>query len=413
MNKAESRTFFFKGTISEPQFPEKKIYADQYDSIQRAVDACSKAGGGTVVVAAGQWNTGPIRLYSNIRLYFEAGAAVTFSSRREDYLPVVFTRWEGTECYNYRPLIYGKDCENIAVCGEGKLYGSGRDWWEWKKQQKAGSNALYDAAAAGVPVEQRVYGTEEAALRPSFLQLINCRQVLIDGITLIDGPQWTLHPVYCQDVIIRNVHVHTEGHNTDGLNPDSCKNVVIEDSDFYTGDDCIAINAGLNEDGWRVGRRCENIEIRRCKMTGGHGGVVVGSAISGGVRDVYAHDCEIRDTMQGLRMKSMRGRGGTVENVRFENIRICNVSHEAVQINMFYEFSTVMPKTDTPSVFRNISFSNVRGAGARVGVMLKGLPEQKLQGIVLEDMELTAQESMICADVSGLRMERVTIHPLA
>lgn len=403
------KTEFFMGDIQEPQFPDREISADNYGSIQQAVDACASAGGGTVIVDEGQWESGPIRMHSNICLCFKRGAVVKFSSRKSDYLPAVFTRWEGMECYNYSPLIYADNCENIAICGEGKLYGNGEAWWEWKKLQEAGSNDLYNAAAAGLPVEQRVYGTEEAALRPSFLQLINCRQVLIEGITLIDGPQWTIHPVYCQDVVIRHVRVNTAGPNTDGLNPDSCKNVVIEDSDFCTGDDCIAINSGLNEDGWRVGKGCENIEIRRCRMTGGHGGVVVGSAISGGVRNVYAHDCDISGTMQGLRMKSMRGRGGVVENVRFENIRVDEVSNEALQINMFYEFSTVMPKTKTPSVFRNISFTNVRGSGARVGVMLKGLPEQKLEDIMLQNIELTAQDAMISSDVSGLVMERVVL----
>lgn len=413
MKEKVSKTRFFMGEIEEPEIPDKKVDAGSYESIQQAVDACVAAGGGTVVVGAGEWKTGPIRLYSNIRLYLEKGAQVRFDSEREAYLPVVFTRWEGTECYNYRPLIYAKDCSNIAVCGEGTLYGSGQAWWEWKKKQAAGSQALYDAAAAGVLAERRIFGTSKAALRPSFLQLVDCRQALIEGITLKDGPQWTLHPVYCQELIIRNVKIRTEGPNTDGLNPDSCKNVVIEDCSFCTGDDCIAVNAGLNEDGWRVGRRCENIEIRRCRMTGGHGGVAVGSAVSGGIRNLYVHDCDISGTMQGLRLKSMRGRGGFVEQVRFENIRIRDVSHEAVQINMFYEFSTVMPKTDAPSAFRDISFVNVRGTGAETGVMLQGLPERKLQGITLQDVELTAREAMRCSDVCGLRMERVVIHPMS
>lgn len=411
MSRESKKTEFFMGTIDEPQVPDQNFYADQYESIQQAVEACAAAGGGTVTVPSGKWQTGPVRLQSNIRLYFEAGAEVSFSSRREDYLPVVFTRWEGTECYNYCPLIYAYDCENIVICGEGRLLGNGTDWWEWKQLQDSGANALYDAAVDGVPVKKRIYGTEEMALRPSFLQLVGCRRILIEGITLIDGPQWTLHPVYCEDVVIRNVHIHTEGPNTDGLNPDSCRNVVIEDSDFYTGDDCIAINAGLNEDGWRVGRPCENIEIRRCRMTGGHGGVVIGSAISGSVHHVYAHDCDISGTMQGLRLKSMRGRGGLVEDIRFENIRIKDVSDEALQINMFYEFSTVMPKTDRPSVFRRISFSNIQASGARVGLMLKGLPEQKLQDITLREVAIAAKESLVCTDVNGLNMERVVLQP--
>ena len=188
MSGKNNRTDFFMGTIDEPLIPERNFYADQYGSIQQAVEVCAAAGGGTVTVPSGKWHTGSIRLQSNIRLYFEAGAEVSFSSRREDYLPVVFTRWEGTECYNYCPLIYAYDCENIAICGEGRLFGSGPDWWEWKQLQDGGANALYDAAVSGVPVRDRIFGTEEMALRPSFLQMVNCRRVLIEGITLIDGP---------------------------------------------------------------------------------------------------------------------------------------------------------------------------------------------------------------------------------
>lgn len=409
MNDNPYNTPYSMAVIPEPQFPDIQIDSSAFPSIQAAVDHCSLMGGGTVVVPEGEWASAGIHLRSNIHLHLNKGAVISFSTRPEDYLPVVFTRWEGTECYNYSPFIYAENCHNIAVTGEGLLHGNGKSWWSWKTLQQEAADQLCYSEANSIPVKDRIYGTQEAALRPSFLQLINCTDILIQGITMIDGPQWTLHPVYCENVIIRSVHIHTTGPNTDGLNPDSCKNVLIEDSDFYTGDDCIAINAGINEDGWRVNRPCENIVIRRCTMTGGHGGLVIGSAVSGGVKNVYAHDCNISGTMQGIRLKSMRGRGGVVENILFENITVNNVTNEAIQINMFYEFSTVIPKNNTPSEFKNITLRNVTGTSDQTGIVLKGLPEMKLNNIFLENINLNARNSMVCSDVDGLEMKQVKI----
>lgn len=399
--------------IPEPVLPRAVFSAAEYPTIQQAIDACVKAGGGTVEIPAGEWHTGPLRLNNRVRLLVQYHATVIFSDEPSDYLPVVLTRWEGTECYNYTPLIYAVDASDVAVCGSGTLVGSGARWWGWKQKQGLGANSLYDAAAAEIPVEERVYGTAEAALRPSFIQFLRCTRVLVEGITLLDGPQWTLHPVYCSDVIIRSVKVRTTGPNTDGLNPDSCRGVLVEDSTFSTGDDCVAINSGLNEDGWRVAVPCENIVIRRCQMTAGHGGIVIGSAISGGARNICAYDCSITGTMQGLRLKSMRGRGGIVENVWFRNIEIGTVSHEAIQVNMFYEFSTVMPKTRTPSRFRKLHFSDVHCSKAKTGISLRGLPEQNLQRITLQDITVDqAEQAMLCTDVSSLTVERVKLHPV-
>lgn len=313
------------------------------------------------------------------------------------------------ECYNYSPLIYAQNQSGISITGKAKLIGSGEKWWHWKQLQQNAANELCYAESNHIPVEERVYGTVEAALRPSFLQLINCKDILIDGITLLDGPQWTIHPVYCENVIIRNVNITTKGPNTDGLNPDSCRNVLIENCSFSTGDDCIAINAGMNEDGWRVNRPCENIIIRNCTMTGGHGAVVVGSAVSGSIRNLYAHDCKIENTMQGIRLKSMRGRGGIVENLTFENFKIDNVTNEAIQMNMFYEYSTVIPKSNVPSKFRNIIIRNVQGTDNHTAIMLRGLPEMKLKNITLENISLGAEASLSCADVEGLYLKEVSL----
>ena len=223
-------------------------------AFRRAIETCHNAGGGIVRVPAGAWLTGPIHLRSHVNLRLEQGALVRFSTRPADYLPPVLTRWEGVECYNYSPLIYAHDCEDVAVTGAGILDGQGQAWWHWKELQQTAAKTLYDAQFQGIPVERRVYGTEEAALRPQFLQSMRCRGVLVEGVTFVNGPMWTIHPVYCENVIVRGVVVHTEGPNTDGLNPDSCRNVLVEGCTFATGDDCIAVNSGMNEDGWRVGR---------------------------------------------------------------------------------------------------------------------------------------------------------------
>ncbi|MDF2923477.1 MAG: hypothetical protein K0R57_2391 [Paenibacillaceae bacterium] len=403
-----------------PQFPDRVCAIQDFallelagnadkDIIQRAVDACAGLGGGTVVVPEGNWISGPIHLRSHICLALEQGAVITFSDNFADYLPVVFTRWEGMECYNYSPLIYARDCENIAVTGQGTLIGSGEAWWHWKKLQQEAANKLCYAESLGIPVEDRIYGTEEAALRPSFIQPVNCKNVWIEGISIKDGPQWTVHPVYCENVLIQNIRIVSCGPNTDGLNPDSCKNVLIENSYFETGDDCIAINSGMNEDGWRVNKPCENIVIRNCVMREGHGGLVIGSGMSGGVRNVYAYDCKIGGGDRGIRLKSMRGRGGYVENVWFENIEIDDVREEAVQINMFYGYSTVVPKTQTPSVFDNIHVKEIAGKGAKIAVEIRGLPEHRLKTICLENIALSAETALVCTDVEVMDIKNVHI----
>ncbi len=403
MNQKIYNSFVNIYYVSEFEVGEKEI-------IQTAINACAENGGGMVVVPKGKWTSGAIHLKSNIHLHLEDGAVIVFSDRFEDYLPVVFTRWEGVECYNYSPLIYANGCENIAVTGNGTLIGNGQAWWHWKKglQQKA-ARELYSAQSNGLEVGERVYGTETAALRPSFIQPINCKNVLLEGFTIKDGPMWTIHPVYCENVIVRNVDVLTTGPNTDGLNPDSCRNVLIENCTFETGDDCLAINSGMNEDGWRVNRPCENIEIRNCRMTGGHGGVVIGSAMSGGVKNIYFHDCEISGTMQGIRMKSMRGRGGYVKDVRFENIEVNGITNQAVQINMFYEFTTVEPDSDTPPEFCDITIKNVHGADNKTGILVRGLPESPVRNITLEDIALSAEEGFVCSDAEGMKMKNVVI----
>lgn len=342
----------------------------------------------TVVLPKGEYESGPIELKSRMTLEIPKGCIIHFSTKFEDYLPVKFTRWEGVECYNYAPFLYARDCEDITICGEGVLDGQGQAWWHWKKLQREAAQELIDAQSKQIPVEKRVYGTEKAALRPSFLQLIGCKNVKLLDFTIQNGPQWTIHPVYCRDVYAKGLKIWTDGPNTDGLNPDSCQNVLIENCEFSTGDDCIAINSGLNEDGWRVGAPCQNVEIRNCIFHRGHAAVAIGSGMSGGVEKVYVHDCAVENTERGIRIKSMRGRGGYVKNIVFENIKIEETAREPIQISMNYGSSTAVPASDKPPVFSDIRLSGICCKKAGAGIDLCSLPESPMKNLILEKIEI-------------------------
>jgi polygalacturonase len=220
---------------------------------------------------------------------------------------------------------------------------------------------------------------------------------------------WTIHPVYSSNLTVRGVTVETNGPNNDGCNPDSCSGVLIEHCRFSTGDDCIAINSGMNEDGRRVGRPCENIVIRHCHFARGHGGVVIGSGMSGGVRNVYAHDCDCRGTDIGVRLKSRRGRGGWVENVTVERLDMSNVRFEPIRINMYYTASSSEPLTDEPPAFRRIRIRDIRCRGAEHALLLRGLPEVRLSDVTLGNIDIHATHGAIIEDVEGLHLEDVRV----
>lgn len=370
-----------KNVICEYQKDAPKV-------IQEAIDRCPS--GGRVVVPAGEWTSGPLTLKSDLTLELEEGCVISFSECMEDYLPPVFTRWEGVECYNYKPFIYAKDCENITITGKGTFQGNGAAWWHWKKLQQEAANQLCGAQSRNIPPEERVFGTREAALRPSFLQLISCKNVELEQFRIEDGPQWTIHPVYCEHVHVKDVTVKTQGPNTDGLNPDSCTDVLIEHCTFQTGDDCIAINSGMNEDGWRVNRPCRHVEVRDCLFLGGHAAVAIGSGMSGGVEDIYVHNCRMQETERGIRLKSMRGRGGYIRDVRFSDIEMQDIQKEAIQVSMNYESSTVVPLSDKAPEFSDICFEHIKGIGAGTALLLGGLPESQLE-VTVEDVHIEAK----------------------
>ena len=372
-----------------------------------AIAACAKAGGGTVLVPAGIWLTGPIHLKSNIRLHLDDKAEVLFSQRFEDYLPVVLIQRGGVRCYNYSPLIYAIDCTNVAITGGGTLNGQGQRWWPWVNKQP-GMTHLFKAPAKAIPVEKRVYGTVEDGVRPPFIQTYRCKNVLLEGFTIKDGPSWTIHPVYCENVICRELRIVTHGvPNGDGIDPDSCKNMLIEHCYLKTGDDCIILKAGRNEDAWAVGIPCENIVVRHCRMDGGHCGVGVGSEMSADVRNVFVHDCEFHGVDRGIRIKSKPGRGGIVENVWVRDVTMDNVRAAAIQLTMQYATSattdTALPK------FRNMHFENITCESAKYALEIRGLPTRPIERVTIKNLVVNTQYGVFCADARDISIARLTL----
>ena len=381
---------------------------DNTKAFSNAIAACADAGGGRVLVPAGKWFTGPIHLKSNIDLHLAAGSEIIFSDRFEDYLPVVFVRVGGIELFNYSPLIYARDCENVAVTGPGKLNGNADAWWEWKGRE---TNKSFEMGAAGVSVKNRVFGTPQAAIRPSFLCLMNCRNILLEGFTIGSGPNWTIHPVYCENVIIRRVNVLTDGPNNDGIDPDSCRNVLIEHCVFDTGDDCVVLKSGYNEDGWRVGRPTENVVMRHCFSKRGHGGLVIGSEMSGDVRNVYMHDCTFEGTDRAVRIKSKRGRGGIVENVWVRDIKLKDMQREAVIMNMVYGSDRNELSNEKPPIFRNIDIRNLTCEGAPTAILMRALEDAPIENVRFENIMISSEQGLICENVRDITFDIVSIRP--
>jgi len=414
------------GRFVRPQFPDRTFDIRTYgardggqtkntQAFREAIEACSSAGGGTVEVPGGAWLTGPIHLKSNVNLHLNEGAELHFSDDPQDYLPVVFTRWAGLELYNYSPLIYARDCVNIAVTGPGKLFGHGPQWWKWKEVQEKTARRVYeDQVLRDVPPERRIYGTPAAGLRPQFISPINCRHVLLEGFSVASpGPFWTFDIVYCDNVIVRGLQLRTTGGpNTDGINIDSSRNVLIEYCHIDAGDDAIALKSGINEDGWRVGRPTENVVIRHITALRCHGGIVIGSETSGGIRNVFAHDCDFTGADRGIRLKSNASRGGVVEKLWFRDIRMKNVGREAICINTDYGAFMASQGGKAYPVFRDIVIEDVTCNGAQAAADMRGTRHEPVRNITLTDVSISATRGMHFEWLRGLNLRNVKVTPL-
>ncbi|MEF3085686.1 glycoside hydrolase family 28 protein [Bacillus altitudinis] len=394
--------------IKAPKFPDREFNVIHYgadnkgielstNAIQSAIDDAHRLKGGRVLIPEGTFLTGALELKSNVELHLHEKAYVSFSQDTRDYLPLVLTRYEGIELYNYSPLIYAHHAENIAITGAGTLDGRGDEhhWWPWKygtngqPSQDRDRQLLFEMAEKRIPVEERVFG-EGHYLRSSFIQPYNCQNILIEGVTIKDSPMWQVHPVLSENVIVRGVNIIGHGPNTDGVNPESCRHVLIEDCYFDNGDDCIAIKSGRNEDGRRIGVPSENIVIRRNTMRDGHGGVTIGSEISGGVKYVYAED-NVMDSPnldRALRIKTNSVRGGTIEHIYFKNNLVKSLKHEVVCIDMMYEEGDAGPHRP---VVRHIEVEGLKSSGGRYGVKIAAYSHSpvthfKMKDCVIDDV---------------------------
>ncbi len=365
-------------------------------AIQKAIDKCAKKGGGKVVVPAGQrFKTGAITLKSHVNLVIEQGAVLEFVFQPELY-PIVETAWEGLDCYNLSPCIYANGATDIALSGKGTVDGGGnrQTWWPWNgatkhgwtegvKSQKDGGRArLLQNGEDGIPMKingkpnpQRTF-TENDRLRPQLVNFVNCERILIEDVTLLSSPFWVIHPLKSTDITVRGVHINNDGPNGDGCDPESCDRVLIENCYFNTGDDCIAIKSGRNRDGRERAMPSKNIIIRNCEMKNGHGGVVIGSEISGGCTNVFAHDCvmDSPNLDRVLRIKTNSCRGGIIENINMKNVKVGQCGESVLKINLNYEPKEICCRGNYPTV-RNVYMENVTCEKSKYGVQIIGLEE--------------------------------------
>ena len=427
---APFKTPFGEFNFERPHFQDKAVSIVDYGaveggktintkSINTAIQELAKAGGGRVIVPPGKWLTGPIVLLSNINLHLEEGAELLFSQNFSDYLPAVLTNWEGSEVYTYSPFIYAFKQENIAITGKGVLNGQGKPWWEHRKKGgfARSSARLKEMNSNQVPVKERVFDNLEEFLPPVFFGPLYCKNILIEGVTFRYGAFWTINPNFCENIIVRGIYVLTNGDygdapNGDGINPNSCQNVLIEYNTLDTGDDCITIKSGRDRDGRRIGMPSKNILIRYNKGLQGHGGIVIGSEMSGGVENVYAHDCRFNGTDRVIRIKTQRGRGGYVRNCWFKNISADTILQEAIRINMLYSGSRLPAEDvseDTPYI-ENINYENIRcDYSERNVIQIIGIPEMPVRNILFTDIELGGKQGIEITDAKDITFNNISI----
>jgi polygalacturonase len=406
--------------IQPPSFPDRDFDIGRYGAagdgktdcrpaIVKAITECSASGGGRVVVPAGNWLChGPIHLAGNVNLHLAEGSTIRFGTNPADYLPAVLVRWEGTRCHNYSPLIYAHRQDNIAITGRGAFDGQASQFWhEWKRKQTSDQEALRKMGMESTPLERRIFGAGHY-LRPGMFQPYDCRNLLIEGVTFQNSPFWTVHPVFCRNVTVRGIRVLPGTTNDDGVDPDSCRDVLIEDCVFDTADDNIAIKAGRDQDAWDS-PPCENIVVRRCTgIRSRANGYCVGSEMSGSVRNVFIEDTKVGDVQSALYVKSNSDRGGAVEGIWMRG-NIVEACDWFIKIETDYKGITGHPY---PSAYSNFNFENLTCKIAReCGIYSVGIPAKPVSGVCFRDItiENTATPSRI-VNTRGLEMRNVRIN---
>ncbi len=385
-------------------------------AIKKAIDQVSSKGGGTVYFPSGKYITGRIHLKSNITIFIDAGAELHFSDNFDDYLPMVESRWEGTVVTNFSPLFYGKNLENISIQGRGTIDGHGKNWWRYSevevkkltedsKWQKEFKRLNKDVLAPDLPG-----WVERGFLRPPFIQFLNCKNVQIKDIKIQNSPFWTINPQYCDNITIDGITIdNPPSPNTDGINPESCSNVRIANCHISVGDDCITIKSGKDRSGRKVNIPAENYTITNCTMLRGHGGVVIGSEMSGGVKNIVISNCIFDGTDRGIRLKTARGRGGIVENIQISNIVMRNIRDQAIVMDMQYANTDVEPVGERTPKFKNIFISNLSGNTNRVG-LLRGLDEMPIENVTFSDINMQAKSGFSIHNAVGVTFSNVKVN---
>lgn len=452
--------------VAETSFPANTVSIKDFGGIaggnvknteafKKAIDALVKKGGGKLVVPRGMWLTGPIVLQSNINLHIEEGAFVVFSKDKSDY-PLVDVSFEGLNTIRCQSPISAKNAKNIAITGKGVIDGSGDAWRAVKKSKMAESQWKEIVASGGIlskdgktwyPSESYKKGFESSSsfnvpdkiskselesvkdfLRPVMVSIVGCDQVLLDGPTFQNSPAWNLHPLMTSNLILRNLTVRNPWYsqNGDGVDLESCKNVLIYDNTFDVGDDAICIKSGKNEDGRKRGMPTENVIIKNNVVYHGHGGFVIGSEMSGGARNIHVSDCTFIGTDIGLRFKTTRGRGGVVENIYVKNIDMINIPTQTIGFNMFYEGASpvledgqkeegnkvpekTFPVTEETPIFRNIYFKNINAFNSYEAITINGLAEMNIKNIVIEDSQFDTKKALTIVDADGITLKNVKL----
>lgn len=363
-------------------------------AISKAMEACNKAGGGRIIVPAGEWALGPIHFRSNCLLYLCEGAILAFEDDPNLYLPAVKTSWEGTECLNYSPLIYAYECENVGISGPGLIRPKmdfWRTWFDRPESHVQATRQLYAMCSTGIPIEQRDMTANKAQFRPHLIQFNRCTNVRLEHFNIHDSPFWTIHLYLCKDVWAHSLNVYAHGHNNDGIDIEMTQHVVVEKCTFDQGDDAVVIKSGRNQDAWRLATPSQDIVVRTCTVVKGHCLLGIGSEMAGGVRRVHMFDCNVSsDTYRVLYLKTNHRRGGFIEDISMEKVS-CNAAHRVFEIDtdVLYQWRSIVPTFETAITrIRNISMDNVRCTSARAIYEIRGDQRDPIQGVKLSNIHV-------------------------
>ena len=385
-------------SIVVPVFPDRNYNIREFGAkgdgttdclpaVKKAINKCNADGGGNVIIPAGVYlMKGPIHLKSHINLHLENGATVKFSSDPEYYLPAVFTRWEGTECFNYSPFIYAFGVTDIAITGNGTIDGNAKNSFAtWKPNQKKDQLLLRKMGDNGTPLYKRVFGKGHW-LRPVMIQPYACKNLLIEGVKIIDSPFWEINPVLCYNVTVRNVKITSRNLNNDGCDPEGSVNVLIENCEFNTGDDAIAIKAGRDQDGWRIGQSTEDVVIRNCVFNSKANGLCIGSEMSGGVRNIFMENIKVGEANSTIYFKSNLDRGGFIENVWVRNVTVKRALQKFIAFVTNYHGYR---GNHYPPVFKNFTIENITCNQAdEYGIFAEGVKDSKLRNISMKNIRI-------------------------